>query len=69
MSRVEVIGPATLYLGDGYEVVRALGPQDAGVSDESPTQVRVSRPPIGMDFNQVIKAAEAAASVSGGVAA
>lgn len=39
------------------------------LSDESPTQVRVSRPPIGMDFNQVIKAAEAAASVSGGVAA
>lgn len=33
MSRVEVIGPATLYLGDGYEVVRALGPQDAGVFD------------------------------------
>ena len=39
------------------------------LSDESPTQVRVSRPPIGMDFNQVVKAVEAAASVSGGVAA
>lgn len=33
MSRVEVIGPATLYLGDCYELLPTLGDQDAGVFD------------------------------------
>ncbi len=33
MTRVEVIGPATLHLGDSYEILPTLGEQDAGVFD------------------------------------
>lgn len=33
MSRIEVIGAATLYQGDCYEILPRLGPQDAGVFD------------------------------------
>ena len=33
MNQVEVIGPATLRLGDSYEILPTLGEQDAGVFD------------------------------------
>jgi len=33
VTRVEIIGPATLYLGDSYEILPTLGDLDAGVFD------------------------------------
>lgn len=43
MSRVEVIGNATLYLGDCLEILPTLGPVDAVVTD----------PPYGVMLGEV----------------
>lgn len=42
MSRVEVIGDATLYLGDCREILPTLGPFDALVTDP-PYGIREAR--------------------------
>lgn len=81
MSPVTVRGRAGLHQNRLVDAVRdsaerarvsgalARASWSRRLGSESPTAMRVSRPPIGMDFNQVTMAAEAAASVAGGVSA
>ncbi|MET4683700.1 DUF7146 domain-containing protein [Brevundimonas faecalis] len=81
MSPVTVKGRAGLHQNRLIDVVRdsaerarvsgalAKASWRRRLAPESTTEVRASCPPIGMDFNEVLMAAEAAASVAGGVSA